>query len=195
MYIATVILCVLLVILLVILYAGPSILKFASGIMKFIWRIKLKKALYRKYGRPTKSIVLDWQYISNGLHVYAGTKTVILKGKQYSYGDILNCRFNDRTRIIPGAMTAITKTDTSDVVRRSLIGSIFGKEGAIIGGLTAESKTTFVKEDDTIEHDYSVDVFVNDTNCPAINFETKGNKKQAIKICDLISEIIADNPQ
>ena len=94
------------------------------------------KNIQKKYGNPTTSIVNgeNLNNIYDQIIVYDSLKIIILKGKEYKYSEIIG--FN----ILDGQQC--TKTSTSNMVGRAVIGGIIGGGvGSLAGAATAKKNT------------------------------------------------------
>lgn len=145
-----------------------------------------------KNGVPTKSIAVCPNDEMEVIHVHESKEQIYMKGKIYSFKDILSVSYTDDPMTIKGDTTAITKSDTGSVIGRSIMGGLIGGEaGKIIGGITGEKRTEFCHEDDTIIHDYTVIININSIANPIITFYTGDDWYVTNEIVGLMNAIIA----
>ncbi|MDE5607717.1 MAG: hypothetical protein K2I64_02150 [Muribaculaceae bacterium] len=115
--------------------------------------------------------------------------TIYLKGRTYSFNDILGYQIKDSSRTIPGATTAVTQRH--GVFRRAIIGSMIADNaGAIIGALTAPETTEYYEEEDTIIHDYTLSVNINDLAHPLVRYNIGDNLEIAEQIAARLNVIL-----
>lgn len=151
-----------------------------------------KQAFIGVNGIPDKSLPTNDLDFNAEIHVYEKSKKVFILGKEYSFNDIISCTLSDSPRIAKGKMTAITKSNTGDVIGRSIVGDVIGgSAGAIIGGATASKHTEYIQEDDKTIHDYTVIINMDSIAEPIIRIHTGENVKTTNEIVGLMNVIIS----
>lgn len=152
----------------------------------------LKQIFIGENGTPDKSIIIDELDFNSEIHAYESSKKVFILGKEYSFKDIISCTFSDNPRITKGKVTAITKSNTGDVIGRSIVGDVIGgSAGAIIGGTSAKKHTEYIQEDDKTIHDYTVIININSIADPIIRIHTGERGKLTNEIVGLMNVIIS----
>lgn len=151
-----------------------------------------KQAFIKANGIPDKSVPTNDLDFNEEIHVYEKAQKVFIQGKEYSFKDIISCTLSDSPRIAKGKMTAITKSNTGDVIGRSIVGDVIGgSAGAIIGGATAQKHTEIIQEDDRTIHDYTVIINMDSITEPIIRIHTGENVKTTNEIVGLMNVIIS----
>ena len=151
-----------------------------------------KQAFIKINGIPDKSVATNDLDFNAEIHVYEKSQKVFIQGKEYSFKDIISCTLSDSPRIAKGKMTAITKSNTGDVIGRSIVGDVIGgSAGAIIGGTTASKHTEYIQEDDRTIHDYTVIINMDSIAEPIIRIHTGENVKTTNEIVGLMNVIIS----
>ena len=142
-------------------------------------------------GNPDKTIIIKENDINSEINVYINTKLVFILGKQYKFGDILSCTYDDNKTTIKGKISSVTDSGTGSTIGRAVVGGVIaGPAGAIIGGTTSSKYTRYTQEDDKIIHDYTVLINVNSISEPIIRINTGEDGKLTNDIVGLMNVII-----
>jgi len=151
----------------------------------------LKQQFLTTNGMPDKSLVISQLDINSEIHVYETAKKIFIMGKEYAFKDIISCTFSDSPRVIKGRITAVTKSNNSSVIGRSIVGDVVaGPAGAIIGGTTAKKNTEYVQDDDRTIHDYTVIINMDSITEPIIRIHTGEDGELTNEIVGLMNVII-----
>lgn len=139
------------------------------------------------YMKKTKSV-------DSAIIVYEPKGIIRIMGKMYNFKDIIYVSVSDNQTVVHGQMASSTKTSTGSMVGRAVVGDLIaGPVGSIIGGSTAKKNTTFVQGDDSIVHDYTININVNDISNPIIHINTWNDSELTNKIVGLMNVIIERN--
>lgn len=134
--------------------------------------------------------------IKRQIIIFVNEKILYLLGKKFNFSDVIKCEIVDTATTQKGTTTAITSTDTGNMLGRSVVGGILmGGAGAVIGGATATKKTVVHQEDDIVEHAYTIKFTVNDIMNPIISLDLGKNKQKAEEIYSTFLVIISSNKQ
>lgn len=144
------------------------------------------------YGTPDKSIIVRPNDEMEIIHVHELKKQVYMKGKMYSFKDIIRVSFTDSPTTIKGKTTATTKSSAGSAVGRAIVGDVIaGPAGAIIGGTTGKKTTEFHHENDRTIHDYTVVINLNSIATPILRINTGSDGKTTNEIVGLMNVIIS----
>lgn len=142
------------------------------------------KDFVRKNGVPEIRVPLYTYYenhncLENVIYIYESTKKIFIKGKEYSFEDILSVSLLEEGRFT---------TKSKNTISRGLVGgAIAGPAGAVIGGTTGRKDTKTI-------YDYTVCITVKDLQNPTITFNFYNNSIElANKLVGLINNIIDIN--
>lgn len=159
-----------------------------------------------KYGTPDKAIRLNPQKENDifEILVFSKPKHVSVGEKVFSFSDILDCTINDNVKetetiqTYRGESYATTKTNTGNMIGRSIVGGVLlGEAGAIIGGSTANKQTIVQHGTDTsvhnkeVEHNYTIAITVKDLSNPVIYLNVGNNTVLKDEIVSLMKVIIS----
>lgn len=155
-------------------------------------------SLSEKYGESTLVIdilgVGDAKSVDSAIIVYEPKSIIRIMGKMYNFKDIIGVSISDNQKIVHGQIVSSTKTSTGSMVGRAVVGDLVaGPVGSIIGGSTASKNTTSVQGDDSIVHDYTIHINVNDISNPIVHINTWNDSELTNKIVGLINVIIERN--
>lgn len=132
--------------------------------------------------------------VDSAIIVYESKSIIRIMGKMYNFKDIIGISVSDNQKIVHGQTVSSTKTSTGSMVGRAVVGDLVaGPVGSIIGGTTAKKNTTFVQGDDSIVHDYTIHINVNDISNPIIHINTWNDGELTNKIVGLMNVIIERN--
>jgi len=165
---------------------------------------RIYKASYdaykKKYGNITKIIRIsplgnEPYEISRDIAVFAETGILLIRGRKYSFEDVVDCTVSDQIYVKKGQTHYNTRTSNRSMIGRAIIGGIVaGDIGAVIGGATAKKKINVIsKEDDEIIHDYTININIKSTVSATVDIECYNNKKLADDIACLMNMIINRN--
>lgn len=151
-----------------------------------------KHQLVSKYGEITKIIPIEEDDLNKSIIVFEKTNCVVINGLEMSMDDILRCTYVDNTRTEKGAVAYESKTENGSLIKRAIVGNLLlGSAGAIIGGATAKTTTTIVRQDnDTIYHDYTIIVNINSLSSPIIKINLGQDGSKVDEIIGLMNVII-----
>ena len=114
-------------------------------INKRIERLNMLDAeLDDKYGKCTWCVPYREDSLDGNLRIYNDQEIIILDHKKIiHYKDLRSCEvINDNINFNSTNSQTVTKTDTKDMLKRSVVGGVIaGPAGAIIGGVTAKKTT------------------------------------------------------
>lgn len=143
-------------------------------------------------GTPDKSIIVRPNNEMEIILVHELKKQVYMKGKMYSFKDIISVTFSDSPTTIKGKTTATTKSSTGSAVGRAIVGDVIaGPAGAIIGGTTGKKTTEFHHENDRTIHNYTVVINLNSIATPILRINTGSDGKTTNEIVGLMNVIIS----
>ena len=157
-------------------------------------------ALINEMGEPEKTIVFAENDLKQEIRASSKTKQVYILGKLYDFDSIISCNSTDAYRVVKGKATisssGTTKTDNGNMLGRAVVGGMLaGEAGAIIGGSTADRKTTSTSviehEDDVIRHDYTVWIAIKDIANPMIQIHIGKNASLMNEVIALMNAIVA----
>jgi len=132
--------------------------------------------------------------VDSAIIVYEPKSVIRIMGKMYNFKDIIGVSVSDNQKIVHGQIVSSTKTSTGSMVGRAVVGDLVaGPVGSIIGGSTASKNTTSVQGDDSIVHDYTIHINVNDISNPIIHINTWNDSELTNKIVGLMNVIIGRN--
>lgn len=132
--------------------------------------------------------------VESAIIVYEPKSIIRIMGTMYNFKDIIGVSVSDNQKIVHGQTVSSTKTSTGSMVGRAVVGDLVaGQVGSIIGGSTAKKNTTFVQGDDSIVHDYTIHINVNDISNPIIHINTWNDGELTNKIVGLMNVIIERN--
>lgn len=144
------------------------------------------------HGLPDKKIILRENDINGLILVNEAAQKVYINGITLDFNDILNYSVTDNPITIKGDSQEIVESDDSSMLKRAIIGHIFaGDAGAIIGGLTARTTTTYHEEDDIIEHNYTILININSISNPIMKIAVGSDTELANEIAGLLNVIIS----
>lgn len=152
----------------------------------------------QQYGVPDKRISLAKADISKEVVVWGDAKMIYILGEIYNFSDIVGCSLDDNYRIKKGAVTytSNTKNNTGSTLGRAVVGGLVaGGAGAVIGGATAKKETSTISKmvDDTLIHDYVININVNSFKTPVIRINTKNDGVLTNEIMGLLNLVIKSN--
>lgn len=153
-----------------------------------------RNKLFEKYGDPTKIFVLGDYNLEKEIIVFEESKRIWLCGKDLPLKNILSCTFKDDIRVVKGAITSTTKTNSGNMVKRAVVGDVLlGGAGAVIGGSTAKKSTITVQEDDKIYHNYTIVINVDSISDPIVNIPIGEDGNILNEIIGVMNVIIKRN--
>ncbi len=148
--------------------------------------------LVKKYGSPTKSIVIEKYNLNKEIIVFEEAKRIWICGNDLPMRSILSCTYSDSPVTTKGKITSTTNTNNSNMVKRAVIGNVLaGEAGAIIGGATASKTTVLTQGSDKVFHSYTVIINVNSLTDPIIRVPVKEEGKLVNEIIALMNVIIS----
>ena len=151
-----------------------------------------KQKLIDKYGQPDKTIVLGEYDLTKEIMAFGMINRIWLLGRDLPMGDILSCSFSDDQHIKKGEVTCETKTNTSNMAKRAVVGAVIsGSTGAVIGGATAKKETIVKQGNDRIIHNYTVIVNVNSLSNPIVRIPLGEDGKTVNEIVGLLNVIVS----
>lgn len=145
-----------------------------------------KKYLSDSYGQIVQEIFPDKYDIKQAIFVFHTQKIIVFNKIVYNYSEILD--FNVREDSI-GGQTEKTKTSTSSLIGRGLVGGVLlGGVGALIGASTANTHTIKVSPEVKI---YYIDITTNNMDSPLYTYITVTSAKaqKLVSILTIILEI------
>lgn len=178
--------------------------------------------LYSKYGEPAANIccisinVIDLSLnmskddynrlfgyrgyspetiIRNSFIIFESSQTIFLYNNPYSFKDIISFEvFDNSSTINKGSIDTQTKTKTSSMLGRAVVGGVLaGGAGAVIGGLTAKQNSqSFNNTSTETKHNYYINITINDLKNPIVKIALLEDREKMEKISSLLSIIIAN---
>lgn len=161
-----------------------------------------RAALVRSEGEADKTIAIAEYDLDGEIRAYSASRSVVILGRRYAFGDILGCSVTDDHTVRRGAasvgLSGGTDTDTGGAVGRAIVGGVLaGPAGAVVGGATASERTemsgTVSFGDDTVLHDYTVRVTVRDIARPSVSVRVGADAAKAAEVAALFEVIIDGN--
>lgn len=156
---------------------------------------QLKEILESKYGTCLKILRFPFKYEKKYTPIRCFHDTIILQEKPFSYEEVLGCELRDETYTVTAGGVTKGESNTLNVIGRSLVGSIAGSTGAILGGISAGRKYTTSPSVSTIVHDYTIYINVNDIANPVIQYNIGENYNFAMELLGIIKIITQPKKQ
>ena len=127
--------------------------------------------------------------------VYEETSIIIIDQDILRFEEILNYSVTDNSKTIYSEQVAKTTTDTGSLIGRTVIGSLaLGSVGATIGGATADRITTISPQESHQEHDYTINITVNNLACPMVTVKLGNDTNNVVnQMVSILSIIIKRN--
>lgn len=158
--------------------------------------MQYKYALSQKYGEPDK--IISYGEGNHEIIVFAKASIVVIRGKEYSFDDIISCSLIDNSRVKRGdtSTTIETRTDSGSLIGRSAAGGLIaGPIGAVIGASSAAktSSATSINEYDVIEHSYSLIIGIRSFEQPTIDIYLGKKRSIAFEMDAIFNIILSEN--
>lgn len=143
------------------------------------------------------TILIDFgaKNIDGSIFVFAETRKIWIFGKVCNFNEIIGCNIKDDLQIEKSSVTYKTKTSTSSMLGRAIVGGVLtGGIGALVGGATARKKTVAVPSgNDKTIHDFTVVINTNDLSCPVFYVKCGADELLANELHGIINAVISKN--
>ena len=151
--------------------------------------------LSKENGTIIKQFDFGTKNIDGSILVFAETSRIWIFGKIYNFNEIIGCSIKDDLQIEKSSVTYKTKTSTSSMLGRAIVGGVLtGGIGALVGGATAKKKTVVVPSgNDKTIHDFTVVINTNDLSCPIFYVKCGADELLANELHGIINAIISKN--
>lgn len=148
--------------------------------------------LIAEHGQPDNKIDLDsFGGALDNVLVFENDETVVLQGMSFHFEQILGYTVDDDSFTVGGDVHAVSSVSNGSVVGRSLMGkALAGREGAIIGGVTAKRRTHYVRDKETTYHDYTVNVKMDDLETPLVDLNVGEDTDTLHEVTALLDAIM-----
>lgn len=169
----------------------------------FQYQVDLKSALSNaitrfnnQFGTITHDIIINpskrfYQLrIENHILIYDNSKVAIINGQPIKFCDIINFSITDDTTTIANTTA---RTDNSGALKSALGWSmLLGKEGAVIGALSADS-TSYEESHYITYHNYTLYLTLNNIKSPIIKVAVGCSTDTKELLTSILSVIIHNN--
>ncbi len=154
-----------------------------------------KNKLCKRYGEADK--VISYGNFDDEIIVFVKSSIVIIECKEFSFDDIISCSLIDDSRIERGnvSTTINTKTNTSSLIGRGVMGGLIaGPAGAVIGASSASktSSGTSVSAGDKKILSYSLIIGVRRIEQPTIKIRLGHKRGLAYEILTVFNIILSE---
>ena len=151
--------------------------------------------LSKENGAIIKQFDFGTKNIDDCILVFAETRKIWIFGKVCNFNEFIGCSIKDDLQIEKSSVTYKTKTSTSSMLGRAIVGGVLtGGIGALVGGATAKKKTVVVPSgNDKTIHDFTVVINTNDLSCPIIYVKCGADELLANELHGIINAIVSKN--
>ena len=151
--------------------------------------------LSNEYGTIIRQFDFGTKDINACILVFAEAEKVWAFGRIYNFNQFIGCNIKDNLQIEKSSVTYKTKTSTSSMLGRAIVGGVLtGGIGALVGGATAKKKTVAVPSgNDKTIHDFTVVINTNDLSCPIFYVKCGTDELLANELHGIINAIISKN--
>ena len=151
--------------------------------------------LSKENGAIIKQFDFGTKNIDDCILVFAETWKIWIFGKVCNFNEFIGCSIKDDLQIEKSSVTYKTKTSTSSMLGRAIVGGVLtGGIGALVGGATAKKKTVVVPSgNDKTIHDFTVVINTNDLSCPIIYVKCGADELLANELHGIINAIVSKN--
>ena len=151
--------------------------------------------LSKENGAIIKQFDFGAKNIDGSIFVFAETRKIWIFGKVCNFNEIIGCNIKDDLQIEKSSVTYKTKTSTSSMLGRAIVGGVLtGGIGALVGGATARKKTVAVPSgNDKTIHDFTVVINTNDLSCPVFYVKCGADELLANELHGIINAVISKN--
>ena len=151
--------------------------------------------LSKENGTIIKQFDFGTKNIDGSILIFAETRKIWIFGKVCNFNEIIGCSIKDDLQIEKASVTYKTKTSTSSMLGRAIVGGVLtGGIGALVGGATAKKKTVAVPSgNDKTIHDFTVVINTNDLSCPIFYVKCGADELLANELHGIINAIISKN--
>ena len=151
--------------------------------------------LSKENGTIIKQFDFGTKNIDDCILVFAETRKIWIFGKVCNFNEFIGCSIKDDLQIEKSSVTYKTKTSTSSMLGRAIVGGVLtGGIGALVGGATAKKKTVAVPSgNDKTIHDFTVVINTNDLSCPVFYVKCGADELLANELHGIINAIVSKN--
>lgn len=157
------------------------------------------KTLEEKYGEPTRQFILfpDYlEYEKRCIYIFETERKIFMNNSCYDFKDIIGYSLHiDNQMIITSSTSSIEKTNTGNLLGRTIGGAVIGGGlGAVIGGVSASrSSEGRTVSETTSRHNYILYVKINSISNPLIPLDFTVHRESAEEFATILDIIIASN--
>ncbi len=149
-----------------------------------------RESYIQQNGKPDREITPTLEK-EDAIFAHQGSRQIFIKGKMYSFDDILSYGVEEITYSEDGTRVTKTKVNTKSMLGRAVVGGLVaGPLGAVVGGATASTTSTTTQEVGYSNSYYDILIKVRDIANPTIKI-SGFTKEEAQEIGGLLEAVIA----
>lgn len=158
--------------------------------------------LRSKYGQYIQKIRVRWKpsSVDECIYVFPDAKLMLVNGKEIPFSSIIRAELADDQKTITTTTGGAAKTEVNllDAMGKADAARfIYGRRSAEYIAAQEATKVTYepTKTTTSVQHRYSVTIFLKDIATPCVNVVFGGIKDEATKLIGVIDAILAANEE